>query len=167
MRYLSLLLILAPVAIIGRFLGWSPTLLFGASALAVIPAAGILGQATEELAVHTGPRLGGLLNATLGNAAELIITLFAINAGLFDLVKASITGSILGNVLLVLGMSILVGGIKNGPQFFNRTQAGLNATQLMLAVLALVVPSLFFFAHSETQGPVEWLSMGTAVTMLL
>ena len=147
MKYLNILLIFAPVAILGRLLGWPPTLLFVASALAVIPTAGIMGQATEELAARTGPRLGGLLNATLGNAAELIITIFAIRSGLLDLVKASITGSIIGNILLVMGMSILVGGIKNGAQRFNRTHAGLNATQLLLAVAALAIPSLFFFAH--------------------
>ena len=96
---------------------------FIASALAVIPAAGLMGRSTEELAAHTGPRLGGLLNATLGNAAELIITLFAIRAGLLDLVKASITGSIIGNVLLVMGMSVLLGGLKNGVQRFDLTQA--------------------------------------------
>lgn len=166
MKYLNLLLLFAPIAILGRILGWSPTLLFIASALAVIPTAGILGQATEELAAHTGPRVGGLLNATLGNAAELIITLFAIRAGLLDLVKASITGSILGNVLLVMGFSVLLGGIKNGVQRFDRTHAGVNATQLILAVLALMIPSLFFFAHTETFGPVESLSMGTAVAMI-
>lgn len=167
MKYLNLLLLFAPIAIIGRIFGWSPTLLFITSALAVIPAAGILGQATEELAVHTGPRVGGLLNATLGNAAELIITLFAIRAGLLDLVKASITGSILGNVLLVMGLSVLLGGIKNGVQRFDRTHAGVNATQLILAVLALMIPSLFFFAHTETFGPVESLSLGTAIAMIL
>ncbi len=167
MKYLNLLLLFAPVAILGRFLDWPPTLLFVTSALAVIPAAGILGQATEELAVHTGPRFGGLLNATLGNAAELIITLFAIRAGLLDLVKASITGSILGNVLLVMGLSVLVGGLKNGVQRFDRTHAGVNATQLILAVLALMIPSLFFFAHTETFGPVESLSLGTAIAMIL
>ncbi len=167
MKYLNLLLIFAPIAIIGRFLGWSPTLLFVSSAIAVIPAAGILGQATEELAVHTGPRVGGLLNATLGNAAELIITIFAIRAGLLDLVKASITGSILGNILLVMGFSVLLGGIKNGVQRFDRREAGVNATQLILAVMALVIPSLFFFAHTETEGPVESLSQGTAIAMLV
>lgn len=167
MKYLSALLIFAPVAIIGGFLGWSPTLLFVTSALAVIPSAGLLGRATEELAAHTGPRLGGLLNATLGNAAELIITLFAIRAGLLDLVKASITGSILGNVLLVMGASVLIGGVKNGVQRFDRTHAGVNATQLLLAVLALMIPSLFFFAHTETAGPVESLSLGTAVAMIV
>jgi Ca2+:H+ antiporter len=166
MKYLYVLLLCAPIAIIGQWMGLPPTVLFAASALAVIPTAGLLGQATEELAVRTGPRLGGLINATLGNAAELIITLFAIRAGLLDLVKASITGSILGNVLLVMGLSILVGGIRNGTLHFSRRHAGLNATQLMLAVLALVIPSLFFFSHSETQGPVEWLSLGTAAVMM-
>ncbi len=167
MKYLNVLLLFAPVAILGRILQWPPVIVFVTSALAVIPTAGLLGQATEELAVHTGPRVGGLLNATLGNAAELIITLFAIRAGLLDLVKASITGSILGNILLVMGLSILAGGIKNGVQRFNRTQAGANAVQLILAVLALMVPSLFFFAHTETTGPVESLSLGTAVAMLV
>ena len=165
-RYLGVLLVFAPVAIVGSIAGLSPTLLFVASALAVIPTAGVLGRATEELAAHTGPRLGGLLNATLGNAAELIITLFAIRAGLLDLVKASITGSILGNVLLVTGASVLAGGVKHGVQRFNRTHAGVNATQLLLAVLALTIPSLFFFAHTETSGPVESLSLGTAVAMI-
>jgi Ca2+:H+ antiporter len=165
-KYLNILLVFAPVAFIGQLLGWPPTLLFLASALAVIPAAGLLGQATEELAARTGPRLGGLLNATLGNAAELIITLFALRAGLLDLVKASITGSIIGNILLVMGMSILVGGIKNGQQRFDRTHAGVNATQLILAVAALAIPSLFFFAHAETSGAVEELSLGTAAAML-
>jgi Ca2+:H+ antiporter len=165
-KWVYFLLIFAPIAILGEFLHWSPNLLFATSALAIIPVAWLLGHATEELAVHTGPRIGGLLNATLGNAAELIITIFAIRAGLLDLVKASITGSIIGNILLVMGLSILVGGLKNGPQRFNRTEAGVNATQLLLAVLALAVPSLFFFAHTENYGPVEWLSLGTAAAML-
>ena len=127
MKWVNILLIFAPIAILGELLGWSPNLLFITSALAIIPAAGILGHATEELAVRTGPRVGGLLNATLGNAAELIITIFAIREGLLDLVKASITGSIIGNILLVMGASILVGGLKNGTQRFNRTEAGVNA----------------------------------------
>ena len=166
MKYLNLLFVFVPVAIVGELLHWPPTLVFLAAALSVIPAAGLMGRATEELAAHTGPRLGGLLNATLGNAAELIITLFAIRAGLLDLVKASITGSIIGNVLLVMGFSVLIGGLKNGVQRFERTQAGVNATQLILAVTALMIPSLFFFAHTETTGPVESLSLGTAVVML-
>src|SRR5690348_6565366 len=96
-RILYGMLIFVPVAILGRLLGWPPVVIFVAAALGVVPLADLIGEATEELAVHTGPRLGGLLNATLGNAAELIITIFAIKEGLLDLVKASITGSILGN----------------------------------------------------------------------
>ena len=107
MRYLRWLLLLIPVAILVELLHGSEVLLFVTSALAVIPLAGLMGEATEALAEKTGPRLGGLLNATLGNAAELIITLFAVRAGLLDLVKASLIGSILGNVLLVMGFSIL------------------------------------------------------------
>ena len=118
MKWINILFIFAPIAILGELLGWSSNLLFITSALAIIPTAGLLGQATEELAVRTGPRVGGLLNATLGNAAELIITIFAIRAGLLDLVKASITGSIIGNILLVMGASILVGGLKNGSATF-------------------------------------------------
>jgi Ca2+:H+ antiporter len=166
LKYLNLLLVFAPIAVIGELLHLAPVIVFVTAALAVIPAAGLMGRATEELAAHTGPQLGGLLNATLGNAAELIITLFAIRAGLLDLVKASITGSIIGNVLLVMGLSILAGGVKTGVQRFNRTRAGVNATQLILAVVALMIPSLFFFAHTETNGPVESLSLGTAVVML-
>ncbi len=112
MKYLYILFVFAPIAILGELLHWSPVLIFLTSALAVIPAAGLMGRSTEELAAHTGPRLGGLLNATLGNAAELIITIFAIRAGLLDLVKASITGSIIGNVLLVMGLSVLLGGLE-------------------------------------------------------
>lgn len=167
MKYLNLLLVFALLAIIASLAGWAPVLRFAFAALGIIPLAGLLGQATEELARFTGPRVGGLLNATLGNAAELIITLFAIRAGLIDLVKASITGSILGNVLLVLGLSVLLGGIRNGFQQFSARQAASNATMLMLAVTALAIPSLFFFQHNETQGPVEWLSLGTAGAMVL
>ena len=118
-------------------------IVFVASALAVIPLAGLMGEATEVLADKTGPRVGGLLNATLGNAAELIITLFAIRAGLLELVKASIIGSILGNLLLVMGLSILVGGLKNGLQKFDRGHVGLDATMTILVVIALSVPSIF------------------------
>jgi Ca2+:H+ antiporter len=169
-RYLNfnLLLIFVPIAIVGEFLHWPPLLVFALSALAVMPLASLIGQATEELAAHTGPRLGGFLNATLGNAAELIITIFAIRAGLLELVKASITGSILGNVLLVLGLSILLGGLKNGIQRFDRSHAGLNSTMLILAVVGLGIPSLFSHAievkHHEA---VEYLSLGVALVLIV
>ena len=178
MKYFNYgLLIFVPIALAGRYLEWSPVLVFLAAALGVVPLAGWLGVATEELAVRTGPRLGGLLNATLGNAAELIITLMAIRAGalnpqlregLNELVKASITGSILGNVLLILGLSILLGGLKNGTQFFDRRHAGVNSTMLILAVIALGVPSLFGHAiEAVNHDAVEYLSLGVAVVMML
>jgi Ca2+:H+ antiporter len=111
--------------------------------------------------------VGGLLNATLGNAAELIIAIFAIRAGLLDLVKASIAGSVLGNILLVLGLSILAGGLKNGTQRFDRSQAGLNATMLILAVIAITVPSFFSDAIEPDHMSVEQLSIADAVVMIL
>jgi len=137
------MLIFVPAAIAADLLHASPILVFVLSALGIIPLADLIGEGTEELAAHTGPKLGGLLNATLGNAAELIITIFAIRQGLLALVLASITGSILGNLLLVSGLSMVVGGIRNGSQTFDRKQAGQNATLLVLAVVALVIPSLF------------------------
>jgi Ca2+:H+ antiporter len=169
-RYLNfnLLLVFVPIAVLSDFLHWPPLLAFVVSGLAVMPLASLIGQATEELAAHTGPRLGGFLNATLGNAAELIITIFAIRAGLLELVKASITGSILGNVLLVLGLSILLGGLKNGTQRFDRSHAGINSTMLILAVVGLGIPSLFSHAievkHHEA---VEYLSLGVALVLIV
>jgi Ca2+:H+ antiporter len=176
MRYLNLLLIFGVVAIAAELLGWSPLIVFVASSLAMIPLAGLMGEATEVLALHTGPRLGGLLNATLGNAAELIITVMAVREGLsnpainrqmLELVRASLTGSIMGNILLVLGLSILIGGLRHSTQEFNRSHAGLNSTMLMLAVAALVIPSIF--SHSiETvnHNAVEYLSLGVAGVMI-
>lgn len=165
---LSVLLVAVPLAAWANWGGWTPLWVFILSALAVIPMAGYIGSATESLAVYTGPRIGGLLNATLGNAAELIITLVAIRAGLLDLVKASITGSILGNLLLVLGMSMLLGGARHGWQKFDRRQSSNQAVLLILSVLALVIPSIF----SHSIGPegslrVEALSLGVAVVMLV
>lgn len=167
-RIVKLLLVFVPVALIADFvLHLDPVLIFIFAALAVIPLADLVGEATEELAVYTGPKLGGLLNATLGNAAELIITVFAINEGLIELVKASIIGSILGNLLLVLGLSILLGGIKNGMQTFDRRTAGLNATMLILAVVALMVPSLFDAAIQDNLAAEVGLSEGVAVVMII
>src|SRR5512143_2657607 len=116
MRVLRWLLLFFPVAVLAEVLHWSALTVFITSALAIVPLAGILGEATEALAEKTGPRLGGLLNASLGNAAELIITLFAIRAGEMELVKASLIGSILGNLLMVMGLSIFLGGLKHGLQ---------------------------------------------------
>jgi len=168
MKALLLLLICIPVGLLSRYLGGPPALTFSASAVGIIPLAWLMGEATESLAARAGHRLGGFLNSTLGNAAELIITFFAIRSGLLELVKASITGSILGNVLLVMGASILVGGLRHGVQRFERCQAGLNATMLVLAVIALGIPSLFSHAIEVTNhAGVEYMSLGVAGLMIL
>ncbi len=165
---LSFLLVAFPLALIARYAGWSSYLVFLFSAVGVIPLAGYIGEATEALAEHTGPKIGGLLNATLGNAAELIITLVSIRAGLLELVKASITGSILGNLLLVMGMAMAMGGARYGLQTFDRRQSGNQAILLTLAVLALAIPSMF--SHSigpEGSLEVEALSLGVAAVMIV
>lgn len=167
MKIIRWLLIFIPIAIMAELLRWGELTIFVASALAVVPLAGLMGEATEVLAARTGPRLGGLLNATLGNAAELIITLFAIQAGLLELVKASIIGSILGNLLLVLGLSVLLGGLKNGLQKFDRGHAGLDATMTILVVIALSVPSIFNAAIEPDKTRVEELSLTAAAAMLV
>jgi Ca2+:H+ antiporter len=143
-----------------------PTLLiFGVSALALVGLAWVLGQATESLGHHAGPRIGSILNATFGNAAELIITIFALAAGLTTVVKASIIGSIIGNVLLVLGASLLLGGLKNGAQTFSATIAGINASMLAIVAAALSLPTIF---AATTPGPSPTtLSIEVAVVMFV
>lgn len=165
---LSFLLLVFPIAVVAHFAGGSDLLIFILSAVGVIPLAGYIGEATEALSVRTGPKIGGLLNATLGNAAELIITLVAIRAGLLELVKASITGSILGNLLLVMGTAMLLGGSRHGIQKFDRRSMGNHSTLLAIAVLALVIPT--FFGQSigpETSLKVEELSLGVAGIMIV
>jgi len=137
------LLIFVPIALLVKFLGLGELLLFTTSALAIIPLAKILGTATEELSVRVGSGVGGLLNATFGNAVEMIIAFFALQAGLYEVVKASITGSILGNVLFVLGASMYLGGLGREKQTFNRTAASAAASQLTLGVSALIIPAAF------------------------
>lgn len=141
---LYLLLVFVPVTLVLEFvLGIHGTPIFITACLAIIPLAGLMGRATEELAHHVGAGLGGLLNATFGNAAELIIAGFALHAGLYEVVKASITGSIIGNILLVFGLSALLGGLKFPVQKFNRTAASLGGTMLVLSAIGLVIPALF------------------------
>lgn len=165
---LSFLIVALPLAILAELFHWGPLWIFIFSAIGLVPMAGYIGKATEALAYYTGPRIGGLLNATLGNAAELIITLVAIKAGLLDLVKASITGSIVGNLLLVMGLSMVVGGIKNGTQNFDRRHASNNAILLILAILALVIPSFFSGSIGDEHSiGVEALSLGVAVVMMI
>jgi Ca2+:H+ antiporter len=165
---LAILTIALPLALLAELGHWGAIWVFAFSAIGVIPMAGYIGAATESLAVYTGPKIGGLLNATLGNAAELIITLTAIGAGLLDLVKASITGSILGNLLLVLGFSMVAGGVKHGTQHFDRRQSSNNAVLLTLTIVALTIPSFFSQSIGPENDPrVEALSMGVAVVMVV
>jgi Ca2+:H+ antiporter len=156
-----------PLAIILEFTHASPTLILLASAAAIVPLAGMIGEGTEALAEKVGQRAGGLLNATLGNAAELIIAIVALRQGLIDLVLASITGSILGNLLLVLGLALLAGGLKHGVQKFNAANAGIDATLLVLSVFALAIPSFFNQALEPDFRRVEFLSIGVAVAILV
>jgi Ca2+:H+ antiporter len=143
MNFLNLLLVFVPVAFFLRYTQSSDTLIFGAAALAILPLAGLMGRATEELAVRTGSAIGGLLNATFGNATELIIAFFALSAGKFDVVKASITGSIIGNMLLVLGLALLLGGLRHPRQTFNPHGAQITASLLIISMIAFLVPALF------------------------
>lgn len=162
------LLGLVPLAILLAILRVPSPLVFTASALALIPLAGFLGRATEEVALYTGPKLGGLLNATFGNAAELIITIVALRAGLTTTVKATLAGSILGNVLFVLGASILLGGLKFGTQKFNRTDASAACTMLALATVSLLLPSFFDRGPQALDATqVEYLSLIVGGILLL
>ena len=159
--------VLVPAAIILDGVHASAALVFFACALAIIPLAHKMGLATEEVAARTGPTFGGLMNATFGNAAELIIGIFALRAGLIDLVKASLTGSIIGNLLLILGLSITFGGLRYQTQSFNRQAAGMSASLLALATVGLVVPALFDSTHPRGSAvALERLSIAVAILLM-
>ena len=145
-----------------------PTAVFVLSAGAIAGLAWTAGLATEQLGAATGPKVSGILNVAFGNAAEIAITLFALRAGLTTLVKASITGSILGNILLVVGMSMLFGGFKHGEQRFSRTVAGLNASMLTIAVIGLIVPAVFAQSLPRPdESAVFHLSTGIAAVLIV
>jgi Ca2+:H+ antiporter len=170
MGLMRLLLLAVPATLILQMAGVRPVWLFIASGLAIIPLAGLMGEATEQLAERLGPGIGGLLNATFGNAAELIIALFALSKGYDEVVKASLTGSIIGNVLLVLGASLLAGGLKHDTQHFNRTAAGVGATMLVLAAFGMLVPAVFHVLPEVTSRDIfleHELSVGVALILLL
>ena len=145
-RWLNLLLLFVPVNIILELLHVSPLLIFIASALAIAPLASVLGESTGSLASQCGPAAGGILSATMGNFTEMIIAFFALRAGHINVVKASLSGSIIGNLLLVLGLSLVAGGLRNPVQRFSRTTSSMNSTTLMIAVAALVMPAVFNLA---------------------
>lgn len=148
-RALLLLLVFVPLAPIAEHMHWGALTVFAFSAIAIVPLAGLMGEATEQLASRLGAGIGGLMNATFGNAAELIIALVALHKGLYDVVKASLTGSIIGNILLVLGLSLFAGGWKRERQTFDRSAASASATLLALAALALLVPAAFHMVAEQ------------------
>lgn len=148
-RALLLLLVFVPLAPLAEHLHWGALTVFAFSAIAIVPLAGLMGEATEQLASRLGAGIGGLMNATFGNAAELIIALVALHKGLYDVVKASLTGSIIGNILLVLGLSLFAGGWKRERQTFDRSAASASATLLALAALALLVPAAFHMVAEQ------------------
>lgn len=162
------LLLGVPVSMLLGYVLHAPAVwVFLTACLGVLPLAGYMGEATEHLAQRTGPTVGGLLNATFGNAAELIIALVALRAGLVDLVKASITGSILGNLLLIMGLAIIAGGLNRPELRFNRTNAGVSAGMLALSVVALGFPALYHAVHPEAAARAAELHMSEAVAVIL
>src|SRR5438128_6816516 len=161
------LLVFIPVSLIAEFTH-QPLLTFITAALAIVPLAGLIGRATDQLAVHVGPQLGGLLNATFGNLTELIVAVLLIAAGNFDVVKASLIGSIVGNLLLVLGLSLLVGGLRCGEQAFSARAAGVHTGPLVLAVARLGVPALLVATSLTLSGSNRQIvSAGVAATLIV
>jgi Ca2+:H+ antiporter len=178
MRPVYYLGVFIPIAIALELAHAGPVLIFSAAALGVIPCAAVMGEATEAIAARTGPGIGGLLNVTFGNAPELIIAFFALLEGLQEVVKASIVGSIIGNVLLVMGAAMLVGGWSREKQTFSRTAANAQSAMLLLALAALIAPALFQLIHGgglprvgadevDFGSDLEHLSLGVAIVLLV
>jgi Ca2+:H+ antiporter len=178
MRPVHYLGVFIPAAIALELAHADPVLVFGAAALGVIPCAAVMGEATEAIAAKSGPGIGGLLNVTFGNAPELIIAFFALLEGLQEVVKASIVGSIIGNVLLVMGAAMVVGGWKRDKQTFSHTAATAQSAMLFLALAALIFPAIFQLIHGgslpgvgeervDFGSDLEKLSLGVAIVLLV
>lgn len=162
---LGAMLIFIPISIAAELLHLNGIIIFFTAALAILPLAGFMGKATEELSKQVGAGIGGLLNATFGNATELIIAIFALQAGLFEVVKASLTGGIIGNMLLITGCSMFLGGLKREKQTFNPRVQGVNSTMLMIAAVGLVMPALV--SHLFDFNTVEALSLGISGILIV
>ena len=161
------ILLFVPATILASWFGLSPVIMFFLAAIAIIPLAKFIGEATDELATKTSPALGGLLNAAFGNATELIIGILALRRGLVGVVKASITGSIIGNLLFVLGMAIFLGGLKFKNQKFSQTAARANASTLFLAIIALVTPAIFLETSTNAGKSISELSTIVSLFMVI
>ncbi|MGG4214389.1 calcium/proton exchanger [Paenibacillus sp. CMM36] len=168
-KWLSPALLIATFALsaVAHYTHWNAIAQFVICAISVVFVAGFLGRATESVAHYAGQRLGGFLNATFGNAAELIIAIFLVKEGLYDMVKASLTGSIIGNLLLVLGASLFAGGLKYKVQNFNISLAGLSGSLMIVAVIALFVPAVFLNTHVITDSESDTLSLIVAGTLIV
>jgi Ca2+:H+ antiporter len=163
----TILLVFVPISVAAHFLEWSPLVVFLTACAAIVPLAAWMGAATEEIAVVLGPSLGGLLNATFGNATELIIALVALNAGLTNVVKASLTGSIIGNLLLVMGLSMFLGGLRYKEQEFQPVVARVNASSMNLAVIAILMPTAVNVTTAGVSDiSVKNLSIATAIVLI-
>ena len=169
MKFLKYMLIFIPISFVANFMNASGSVMFILSCLSIIPLAGLMGEGTEEISFYSGPKIGGFLNGTFGNATELIISFFALKQGLFDIVKSSIAGAVIGNVLLVVGASMLAGGLKFKTQKFNEKVSEVTSSMLLFAVLGLCIPALF----THTVDPAllntryEGLSVFVAVVMII
>jgi Ca2+:H+ antiporter len=163
----ALLIVTFALSAVAHYTHWNAIAQFVICAISVVFVAGFLGRATESVAHYAGQRLGGFLNATFGNAAELIIAIFLVKEGLYDMVKASLTGSIIGNLLLVLGASLFAGGLKYKVQNFNISLAGLSGSLMIVAVIALFVPAVFLNTHVITDNESDTLSLIVAGTLIV
>ena len=162
------LLLFVPISIIGHWLDWDEVAIFITAALAIIPLAAFMGEATEEIAVVVGPPLGGLLNATFGNATELILAFIALKSGLISVVKATITGSIIGNLLLVMGFAMLLGGLRYKEQVFQSEVARVNASSMNLAVIAILLPTAVEYTSEGIAEPtLQKLSVAVAIVLII
>lgn len=169
MKFLKYLLIFVPISFIAKFMNASGSVMFLLACASIIPLAGLMGEGTEEISFYAGPKIGGFLNGTFGNATELIISFFALKKGLFEVVKSSIAGAVIGNVLLVIGASMLAGGIKYKSQKFNKKVVNVTSSMLLFAVIGLCIPALF--THSVDTSLLntryEGLSIFVAVVMII
>ena len=166
---LDWLFIFMPVALALEHAGVPAPYVFFSAALAIVPIASLIVRATEQIATRTGDAIGGLLNATFGNAPELIISFVALKAGLLDMVRASLIGAILANILLALGVAFLLGGLRYRDQDYNPVAARVYSSMMLIAVVSLAVPSAFsrFFAPEETIRSETLLNVGLAVVLLI
>ena len=159
---LYFLIIFAPIALVLECIYPSPLLIFIFAVIGLIPLAKLIGESTEHLATHYGPTLSSLLNVTFGNATEIIIGIAAMSTGLLDLVKASITGSIISNILLSFGLCLIVGGLKQKEQFFNKENTGIQSSMLFLAIIGLAVPTILAGSSGTHQEDIQFISYALA-----